>query len=718
MSLTSIESIAVAHPTALTANRIALQKGFVLQQQKSLDILSTLTIEQKMSIQAELMKLGYILSEAALNTVTKDWFDDIILYLKSKLGVGDYKPFYTNFPVQVMEADEASLYLDAIFHYWTDGTWVPDAELTSKGFVFENTNFKLINVGTEENFMNIFTTLVSINQSLTENDKEVVTWFVREYHSTIQGELPSSIPFKETLCMLASFGLNVPVKTPTDVLRIAIYLSGGDISLPAVPSPVSTKEPLGRRAEFYKGRQDQRLAYRDKFKFKRFSRSERKMLLSFLERTNLDLGEMKLKINRWLRLGEVLHPGEFKNKYPRSFEAFNTLRNNPESVQTFESKLEAAFKLSSFPSTGLSLLSQRPGYFARKLDWLLRNYDTKIVFDAFKKIAPKVSRKILWEMYEHFGKRDVSQPRSVMVRGKRSVKKQLDALPPMKQATIDKIKVEILNCLGEHFKALSPLGSVWVDERLKKIPLPSSMRSINTSVKTYVRGTRIPFNPMAIVIRPFVHWFDEEGTEDIDLSVGFYRENLAEAAYISYTNLRDNTLNSCHSGDVIRRKGACAEYVDIDIQACLNNGIRYAMVQVHNFQQRPMHTMKDCVFGIMEREFPESDPTFIPKTISNAVKLANESSTVCVVMLDLKEKEYIWCDLELEHRGSANFESSRGDTAQMIRGMIFGNRVSVYDLLKLHAQSRGEIVNDKLMANTCFEYEDFVSSYEKSASYM
>lgn len=711
-----------ATETVFTKAQIAFQRGFLLATPKESFVGKLLNKQEKFSIQAELMQFGYVLSEEALDAVTLDWFKDVIPFLKRNLGVGDYLPFYKNFPTQVMELSHAELYWNAIIHYWSEGTWEPAYELKERGFAFENTKFTTIKLGTEADFQKIFTNLVSINQSITENDKSIIEWFIKNYSHGIV--MPKVVPFKETLCMLAGHGLPVPVQTATDVLRIATYFSGGDISLPAVPKVTIGEVKSGRREVFFRNLKNAQIEARDKFKFKNLPRARRKYLLALLEGTNLDLGEMKLKLERWLRLGEVLHVGEYKNRFPKAYEAFNTLRNDVNSVQTFESKIENSFRLihkmsgNTTLEDALALLSKRPGMFARRLDWLLRTYDSTAVLEAFKKIATKVSKKVLWELYNHFLNRDTTNTRSIMIKGKKSIKRTLPDLPPMSKVLINKIQNVILNCISQHFSQLEKLGKVWIDPQLKNIPLPSGMRSVNTSVKTYVRGTRVPFSETAKVVRPYIHWFDQYGQEDLDLSVGFYDANLRGVEHISYTNLRSTRLNSVHSGDVRHRRGACAEYVDIDIATCVAKGVRYAMVQVHNFQNEPMHKLKDCVFGLMEREFPESNSIFVPKTITNAVKVANESSTVCIVLLDLYEKNYIWVDCELQSRDLANLESTSSMTAQLIKGLINNSHLSVYDLLLLHAESRGNVVSNKDNADTLFEYDEFVTSYEKVATYM
>jgi len=696
--------------SSLTKNIIALQRGMMIPTSDG-----SVSSAVADTIQAELMQLGYILSPEALEVVSIDWYIEAVAHLQKKLGVGNYSPLFKNFPKQVMETSLIGLFRMAVKHYWSEGKWEPDQELLDRGIKFENTEFSLIQLGTEEGFANIFTRLVSINQSITENDKAVVEWFILNQRDSLV--MPSTVPFKETLCLLAGHGLNVPVKTATDVLRIATHLSGGDISLPAVPKVTIGEVKDGRKKWFFNNIKAFQEAARERFKFKKFSRSERKYLLGLLEKTNLDLGEMKLKIGRWLRLGEILHPSEYAKQFPRTASAFDVLRNAAKEIKTFNGLVEAAFKESQLK--GMAVLSQRPGEYARRLDWMLRNFDAVPVLETFQKIAPKVSRKVLWELYNHFLNRaTVNVPRSVMIKGKRSIKKQLEPLPPINAELISLIQRVILNCISDQFGNLEPLGSVWIDERLKNIPLPSAMRSINTSVKTYVRGTRIPFAESAKVIRPYIHWFDEQGYEDLDLSVSFHANDLKNVDHISFTRLQSAALNSCHSGDVRHRQGACAEYVDIDVNACNDAGARYAVVQVHNFQSRPMHTMKDCVFGLMEREYPESNPLFVPKTISNAMTLANESSTVVICIIDLLMKEYIWADLELESGSLATLENSRGQTSQILRSLITKDKLSVYDLACLHARSRGVAVSSPDGSTTQFKYEDFITSYDKAAQLM
>jgi hypothetical protein len=190
-------------------------------------------------------------------------------------------------------------------------------------------------------------------------------------------------------------GLDVPVKSVTDVLRIAVHMSGGDVSLPKVP-PASIKMNRWSRVKSQN-------PHRESFKFKKFTRGERKKLLSLLEKTNCDPREFVLKDSRWIRLGEILHPGEYSKKFPKAFGLFNKIRN--ESVKSWYGEVDSAFK-ESF-EYGVKKLSERPGEYVRKLDHLIRTNEAgkdrkKLILDTLLDTSTKASNKVLYEVYAHF----------------------------------------------------------------------------------------------------------------------------------------------------------------------------------------------------------------------------------------------------------------------------------------------------------------------------
>lgn len=696
--------------TTLTKNIVAFQKGLVIPPNDGMD--NRLAVS---TLQSHLMYFKYLLSDEAFEQLSKsdlsfivNLHNEVLNYLKVNTGGGkNFKPLYKNFPTEVMSLNDSELYRNAIKHYLSNGTWDPSLDVSyEKDIKFENVKYNIINSGNEDDFSKIFTNLVSINTSLSPQDMDVVKFFVTSNQKLV---LPTVIPFKENLFTLVGLGVKgLPVRTVTDVLRICVFLSGGDVSLPKVPSKYKNiTEGYGWRKTKKQVKNDER----DSFKFKNFKRSERKYILELFENTNLDVREMYPKRERFLRLGEKIHPTEYTRLYPKTAKAFDTLRNDK--IVSFNRMIEISMDKSL--EEGLKLLSQRPGEFARRLDYLIRTNlkHTDLIMSYFGKSCEKVSNKVLFEMYEHFEKRMTNDTkRSIMVKGSRK-RTQLPTLPKLSSTVVENIHQQLFITLKEKFSKLDSLGNCWIDERLKLIPLPSNMRSLNFSLKPMIRGQRTPFeNPNAKVIRGFVHWVDNYGNEDLDLSATFVTHN-GQASTVSFNNLRSEF--SVHSGDVRHRKGDCAEYIDVDVLKIKKSNIRYMIFDVRNYEDRGLNTLESH-FGFMEREFPESNKTWLPETLVNCLKLESKSSNTMATMFDFETMEYIFLDIDSD--GSVVASSDTKNILKTIEEFSKPPKVSVYDLVKMHVESRGKQVDLDNIVDTYFKYEDFVQSYEKTGELM
>lgn len=710
-------------------HRIAFQKNFVITPN-----VKESNNNMAMIVQAELMQFGYMLDfkafgqlRAASKEDIQQFYTEVIYYLKEHTGgLRNYEPIYKGFPQQTMEMSEFSLWLNQIIGYLSGGSFTPNEWTKTKGTAFEYVNYKMITEGTKEDFNNIFTSLVGVNQSLTPSDVEIIKWFINNHPDLI---FPQIIPFKENLGIIFGEALKIergldtmvlPKLTTTDILRIIVHLSGGDTALPKVPKKIIS---IG----YFKKRTKVENPERQAFKFKKFSRPERKYLLGLLEKSNLDVREMKLKDQRWVRIGEILHPGEYRLLFPKTNNAFNELRSTK--VKSWYGEVEAAFKVSY--EEGLKTLSSRPGEFLRKLDNLVRKASStevnKILY-TLSTVGKTASNKVLFEVYTHFENRKFAKNRYVSVKGKRT-RVHLPSLPPLDPFVIDLFQSTILNIVKEKLKNLPTLGNCWIDPELKKIPLPTNMRSVNDSLVPIIRGERIPiFDPNdAKTIRCFIHWFDEKGDLDIDLHGLLIGETksidsngllIREPKFVSfgYNGLLKDDLG-CYSGDVRHREGACAEYVDINIAKALKQGFDYFLMIAHNFQSGKLSDIKECVVGTMLREFPESNDTWLPNTIINSMKVNGAGNMTLVAAVDLKSGEYIPLDLDV----SQNYVYFTNSEIEKIKQISFSYlelpKLSVYDLLSWHVEARGNLVSKEL-AETQFSFKDFSSSYISILDYM
>lgn len=711
----------------MNKNVIAFQKGFIITPEVGIDNRS-----MAMMVQAELMRFGYMLNDQAFTQLGKsdsadiiDFHNQIIEYLKLMTGgMRDYKPIYSGFPQQVMEMSEYELWVNQLIGYWTGGSFTAKEYPKQRGTAFEQVNYKMILPGTEEDFKKIFTDLASAGTSLTPNDLQVISWFVKNY-STL--EFPTTIPFKENLCTMIGTliaekrdlnTVKLPKLTTTDVLRVVVHMSGGDISLPAVPPKnvkTMTSSSYRRKTTWVPNPE------RDKFKFWKFTRSERRFILSLLEHSNLNLQDMVLKDQRWIRLGEILHPGEYTQQFPKTAAAFVKLRRGYKGeslpkVRSWYGEVKGAFKMSY--DVGLAKLSERAGEFLRQLDDLVvkaNNKQLSSILDILARVGMESSNKVLFEAYVHFeGRLQPLTNRTITIKGTRKTT-YLPDQPALAGPTVEIIQSTIFSILKNKFALLPAMGDCWIDPELKKIPLPKDMRTLNDALVPTVRGTRIPFGTGKKVIRLYIHWFDERGNQDLDLHGVLFGPMKVESLGF---NGRHNTLYGCYSGDVRHRKGACAEYVDIDVEKALDAGFEYFLMIVHNYEGGKLSDLKECCAGVQEQEFPEANPLWKPDTIANSMLLKNSGEMTLVAAFDLRTREYVYIDIDFDFELS-NYvlRSDSKGFFNAIAPYIADPKVSVYDLLQWHVEARGRSVT-KEAADTHFLFDDFISSYEKTIQYM
>ena len=127
-----------------------------------------------LSINADMMQLGYLMSEDLFNAVKSlseaDAKECIIICCKLlRYSVGSdvvYKPMYPNFPDQVIDASHEELYLNAINHYWSYGEWKPDYHKTERPVHYEHIKFKMLDRLLPEDFAGIFKRILASNESM------------------------------------------------------------------------------------------------------------------------------------------------------------------------------------------------------------------------------------------------------------------------------------------------------------------------------------------------------------------------------------------------------------------------------------------------------------------------------------------------------------------------------------------------------------------------
>ena len=685
----------------LTPSVIALQKGMLYIDNYASEPKTSPVEVLVHTVHAELMQFGYMLDSAGILYLTAAsneciirYHDEVIAYLKYIKGDGDYRPLYDGFPQQVMEMSEVELFINAIRHYRSHGEWVPNAYTKTNPTAFEHPTYKVLRPCSEAEFNRIFTDILSVNQSITPMDKEVVKWFMMNIpYGKVQLLLPKDIPFKENFCFILSLTDGIGMGyTYTDILRTATYMSGGDVSL----------------------------AENTRFNLTNWQRRHIMRLLEWKTAANdkedqafLDsLEDLKKHRNKWLALFNHIHADSKryrKPEYENAQRVVEILRFHKKKIHTWNEKVEGMEFW-----TKLTELAKRPGELARRLNMLL-GQNAIAVQSIFASVAGKISNKVLFELYTYFeGRRKDQKQRTVFIKGARKPVK-LEPLEALPKDVVDNIQDVILNAVKQKFQAWPTLGKVIIDEQLKNIPLPTNMRSISETDIPVVRGTRMPINVNHTkTVRFYVHWKDANGTEDLDLSATFL--GMGKKETIAF-NSRYKSEFGVHSGDVRHRKGDCAEYIDINTKNARKSGFRYVLVDVRNYNGRSLNSVNPA-FGYMEREYPEANSTWVPSTVAASWRLQSEAIACIAVMIDLETMEYIPLDID------SNSITATGDADAILTAMQMycePPKLSVHDLVMWHAEARGaEVVSEVPEGEevTHFRFEDFSGSYIETLKLM
>ncbi len=678
-----------------------------------------------MAIIAEIAQFGYTLDKSLIEALSKISLEELKIYKEFlvkelSLIVGShvkYVPLFINFPNNLLDTE--FLYqkkilgiIQNLFNLNDDGSVLScghfidtrlfnldnysccpvceqqDEELYSKAlaslepkekFSFDAVKLKVIKLTSEDSLFTIFKNLLSANTSISENDKEVISYVVKNYKNKVEELLPEKISQKEIIAYLSVLLMaNVDNyldlikkynKTSVDILRLAVSFSNGDISL----------------------------AEKTKFKL---SNKQRKLIMSLLNNVNNAEVDMLRYREEFLRLGEVLHIGSFKNKYKNTYKSFQLIRNNSKDIETFSKKVE--FLTKSLKETKdrdfvvkqlVNILSTREGEFARKLDLLLRNSDNKFdVVSSFITVISKVKTPILLTLLKHFQHRSVKKEyRSFLPKGSFAKIKYLEG--------DDRETIDILVCneivskireeLITRFSKKESLGNVLLSKELMDVLIPSSQRSATKSLLNIPRGSRIKLDNKPF-IRLYTYW---KHYSDVDLTACCYDKDLKKIMDISYYNLR-GFGKSIHSGDIRNGRLGATEFIDLDIEEFKKRNIKYVSVLVYSFSGEKFSDM-ECFAGFMEKDSPDSNQ-FDATQLVHKFNISSPTTQCIPMMFDIENNEFIWMDISVKNGNVfANGVNTNKHVIEKMKSILdFKNKKSsMFDLLELHSLARATRVD-------------------------
>ena len=377
------------------------------------------------------------------------------------------------------------------------------------------------------------------------------------------------IPVRENRAIInavcVKYGKEPAVGTPTDILRLAAALSGGDITL---------EKPT---------------------KFKSFPKSQRRVMLRALNyllatKSPVPYGDFNQYREEWKRLGERLHPFEFHLNYVNT--AFEHIRKPI--VRSTATMVDAALKRADVKAA-VALLKPAPGILFRNLDRLIRTtdspMDTHSVADAIRAVGNKVSGRVLLSVREHFDNRTVSGKR-IFANSKGTAYVTADTRASINDGLI----AEVTDAINTEIERRLPKPDILVvDPAILGVALPLSEKNKVEGFNVMPRGSVTPIN--CEILRFFMYWKQKAERTDYDLSCLFLDKEFKCVNQASWTSLRGDGYR--HSGDIVDAPNGATEFIDIDLHRTPYSVI---IPTVNFYAGETFDKCAEAFFGFMERD--------------------------------------------------------------------------------------------------------------------
>lgn len=535
---------------------------------------------------------------------------------------GDDKPMndhvvYKNFPAEVLAMDEADYWLRQTLMYWG----LPNALFTepeaSREPLDEPVALKVLQLADEATLGEIYRAHLRRPARWTTGQWDEVRHLAPRFHGLAPVQ---SVPFKENQVRLAAllvgFGEAPDLRTATDVLRLAVAMSDGDVTL------------------------------RESAKLRRFSRKERRALLSMLEgASNLD-EDVARRRERFKRLFRALRPGDYASRFPRAVAAYDLLyRAAP--IATFEADIERL--LAARDPIALERLAQRPGVMLRRLHQCLLLLGSDAA-GAFARVMPKLTTMQLLRVLRHLETDHTRRFRTFPPRGNWTKLQIQEARPhraiarKIRQALVADLETEIERRVRVNVQA------VRLDPRTARIKLQTN----DSDLSPYGRGTVFPIPPRVTFLRTASFWESGPTRQNLwyDNGWSFFDETWQPLGVCCWTQIAFGKA-AVFSGDPTNSKdleGRACQLIDLYLDELSGAGVRFAVWNILCYSHRAFDDAVEVHAALQWGEEPQQGKLFEPSRCQLSFPVRGKSLTKYIAYVDVIRREMIYLDANLYGR--------------------------------------------------------------------
>ncbi len=548
----------------------------------------------------------------------------------------------------------------------------------------ENTTpLTILSLSSNKDVFAVFKDIVNSKIAYSPDFRNIIDGFFNACGSNIKGLLPREIPIKENAAYITSKLFEVEgkkaikfaksyIKTSTDVLRLAVSFSDGDLS-------------LAENTDF------------------KLSNGQRRLIMALLDNVKSSMGEDMLRNKEgWLRLSKTLHIGAYKETYPMAFAEIDKLRNSPNLIKTFNSAFETALMANRYDKNALPILldlaTQRPGVFARYLDFVLRTNPTQqdFVLSAFADVVPQVSTNVLLSVYKHIINRNNLKERLFIPKGN-VISMQFGSAPvgEFSDSVLSTVTELVQTEVQKRFSERETFDNVYIDPSIDNMVVPFAMRSNSEGSLNMTRGSRIKIEDKTDVVGFFINWHDaEDRTIDLDLSAVFLNEKYEQVSSVSYSDYNSKSTGAYFSGDVQSGGGKHGGYegINIDLKSSgikenIKHGARYVAMSVIVYAGTAFNGFESLA-GYQEREKLKGGDALEASKVKTKFAITGSGRSCVPLLFDLETREIIWVDAHMKSN-SLSFNNIRTE-AKGIKDIVKAfveikkYKLTMQELMQMH----------------------------------
>ncbi len=612
-------------------------------EKKTQDISMVATVLRNMAYYGYVPSMEAVDALKVLNKVELiDFWLDTEKAMKELTGadknMGDFV-VYKNFPKEVLDKNQAEYWFAQILMYWGFPNEIFTQGEGKREPIFEKVKLKVLALAPVDVLTKIFNSLKNNTSRWTDMQTEHAKYLLGSLK--IKSLNVDEFAFKENGIILAKEMINsvIGIKLPetalskalkdkglktfnsgikdnvdismsnaTDVLRLVAALSDGDVSL------------------------------REKVKFKKFKRSERRFLLELLENSNNLIGDCTLRPEMFKKLFAALHPGDYK--FGKVIQAYDIIYRDD--FVTFNGRVDSHIKEKN--TEALTMLESRPGEFVRKLHHMYKLYGM-VAIDSFVKVVGKLKIAQLLKLDSYLVTINNRSQLIYPPKGNWSKAKfENNEKQKFSAEDLSSLRSAISNELAMRLNQKFPQG-VDLDLNVDNIKLQTN----DQKLAPYGRGTVFSIPKNMSFIRTASYWAHKAGTSNnwFDNGWNFYDANWGVKFTCCWNSTDTHSKGAVFSGDPTNSKdldGRACQMIDLDLDKLKAEGVRYAVWNILCFSNIKFEDAKEVMGTLQWGEEAQSGKLFEPSRAQMVFPIKGKSLTKYIAYLDVVERKIVYMD--------------------------------------------------------------------------